>query len=195
MATFKIKDSAGNWIIPEDPTAVKYTRTQNLSDSQKQTARDNIGAVSQEYVDNAVANAGGGSGGAGYGNAPIKNIWYNMDYDNSTTVVLTQTGDTIYEAEAVLNVNATCSPWKNPEILFSFPERADGSSYTFVKKIFKTNANYYIDVTAVSYTSVGLEVFAPNDLWEISGTEWIIQVKADVANGTLVVRAGESGLF
>lgn len=45
MATFKIKDSAGNWIIPEDPTAIKYTRQQSLTDAQKQLARENIGAA------------------------------------------------------------------------------------------------------------------------------------------------------
>ena len=43
MATFKIKDANGNWIIPEDPTAIKYTKAQNLTEAQKQIARENIG--------------------------------------------------------------------------------------------------------------------------------------------------------
>ena len=45
MATLKFKDANGNWVIPEDPTAVKYTKSQSLSNEQKRIARENIGAA------------------------------------------------------------------------------------------------------------------------------------------------------
>jgi hypothetical protein len=54
MATLKIKDANGKWIFPEDPTAIKYTRQQSLTDEQKRVARENICAA-------AVGEGGGQS--------------------------------------------------------------------------------------------------------------------------------------
>ena len=45
---------------------VSYLEAQNLTDEQKQTARENIGAISQAELDEAVANISGGGSGDGY---------------------------------------------------------------------------------------------------------------------------------
>ena len=50
MAVLKVKDSQGRWIIAEDPAAIKYTKTQTLSESQQQTARSNIGAMASDKI-------------------------------------------------------------------------------------------------------------------------------------------------
>ena len=58
MATLKIKDEQGRWIIAEDPAAIKYTRTQNISQTQQQTARENIGAMAKDKITTTAADAG-----------------------------------------------------------------------------------------------------------------------------------------
>ena len=54
MAILKIKDEQGRWIIPQDPTSIKYTQSQTLTNEQKRVARENIGAA-------AVGEGGGQS--------------------------------------------------------------------------------------------------------------------------------------
>ena len=49
MAIFKFKNQNGNWEVIESPGAVKYIE-QNLSDVEKEIARNNIGA----YVERTV---------------------------------------------------------------------------------------------------------------------------------------------
>ena len=69
MAVLKYKNKdTGKWeTIPHviqggvSEDTISYTKEQNLTDEQKETARTNIGAISQTELDDAVANIGGGN--------------------------------------------------------------------------------------------------------------------------------------
>ena len=72
MATLKMKDAQGRWVISEDPTAVKYIKSQTLTNSQRQIAQANMGISSTDNnfkntVETIVNNMGltPGTGGEG----------------------------------------------------------------------------------------------------------------------------------
>jgi hypothetical protein len=99
MATLKMKDEQGRWIISEDPTAVKYTKTQNLTEEQKRIARENIGVTST-----------GGDGGV---STPILHREVDFSSPSNITITYTQTGNGIYESNVLITLKSTCAPVGN----------------------------------------------------------------------------------
>ena len=62
MAVLKIKQEDGSWALIQDPTAVKYTIEQTLSEDQKLIARANIGASKVYYGTTVPSNSLGANG-------------------------------------------------------------------------------------------------------------------------------------
>lgn len=177
MPIFKIKDANGNWIIPEDPTAVKYTQDQMLTDAQKAIARANIGAA---------------AGGA----APIKRYPFDIFYHSTATITPTKVGDNVYQVKYIFTPYASCqSAWwaGHPfDIIVSLPVSATYDAY---ETFYIRTSSIDIVKKAQTQDNIIFQICPNSNIDYPFSFSFAIDLVVDTNNRIIYTKLGENGLF
>lgn len=179
------------------------------------------GLATEEYVDNAIANAGGGSGGAGYGNAPIQRWNFAISSEAQYSPVFTQTGNNIYEAFVYIGVIDECgqSYYGTKNILLGLNNISLAGYEIFKNIVVRPSSNWYwttvrtdsLDanygdgydtdsefvISANGNTQLVLQLYNKNNdyslvEWGIS-TSWGLKVKIDTEHKIISLSIAEGG--
>ena len=208
--------------IPEPQIQSDWNQTDDTQADfikNKPTIPSIEGLATEEYVDNAIANAGGGSGGAGYGNAPIQKWEMNLtsDSDKTYSLAFTQTGPTIYEGNLFISVVDACGyTWTGGQNVTLLINGIDLTGYEIFKNIvvrpnkqwywttYKTSfsdkpAGQNVDTNAefATSSSVTLQLYnrqGSSGIWV--GTEdqcWGLKVKVDTNTRIISISIAEGG--
>lgn len=188
MATFKIKDANGNWIIPEDPTAIKYTKNQALTETQKRVARNNIGALAADAV-------------TIYEAPELSRLNFDVIASISHMVNITQTGRTTYEGRAIIEPYCSTSQGVWPTAMtqsFVFPTpKGSGIVYGIFETIFLRNSKVKVEVIDKTYDQgkIIVNLTPTSSLSNFESLEWLLDVIFDSESNNAYVKVSEKGLF
>ena len=207
--------------IPESQIQSDWNQTDDTQADfikNKPTIPSIEGLATEEYVDNAVANAGGGSGGAGYGNAPIQKWEMNLtsDSDKTYSFAFTKTGSTVYEGNLFISVVDACGQsWTGGQNVILAIDGVDLTGYEIFKNIVvRPNKQWYwttyettfseesagqgVDTHAefATSSSVVLQLYNRQGSYIYIGTEdqcWGLKVKVDTNTRIISISIAEGG--